>query len=318
VLDKTVTTNEDTSYTVQTADFGSATATTRPPNALQAVKITTLPGAGSLKNNGAAVAVNDEISASDIAAGKLTFTPAATPTGNNYAHFDFQVPDSGGTANSGVDLDQIANTITVDVTPVNDAPVLDFGGNAQPDRHRRRGSGNGGTSIADLIASGGAGYVTDVDSGALKGNRDHRRRHHQWGMAVLDERRHDVVRPGAVTGANARLLEARHDQDPLRPSSALPGPRPAITFRAWTARAAATADRTTTSPNAAPRLSARPPTRPPSSSRACRDGQRSCSRQASWQRRHVVHRSRDRQRDTGAPAGSGRHGHVHNTSGTGT
>ena len=31
--------------------------------------------------------------------------------------------DDGGTANGGVDIDQSANTITVDVTPVNDAPA---------------------------------------------------------------------------------------------------------------------------------------------------------------------------------------------------
>ena len=31
--------------------------------------------------------------------------------------------DDGGTANGGVDLDQTANTITVNVTSVNDAPA---------------------------------------------------------------------------------------------------------------------------------------------------------------------------------------------------
>ena len=39
-----------------------------------------------------------------------------------YANFTFQVRDDGGTANAGVDLDQSANTITIDVTAVNDAP----------------------------------------------------------------------------------------------------------------------------------------------------------------------------------------------------
>ena len=33
--------------------------------------------------------------------------------------------DNGGTANGGVDLDQSANTFTVNVTPVNDAPTID-------------------------------------------------------------------------------------------------------------------------------------------------------------------------------------------------
>ena len=37
--------------------------------------------------------------------------------------FTFQVQDDGGTANGGVDLDQSANTITINVTSVNDAPA---------------------------------------------------------------------------------------------------------------------------------------------------------------------------------------------------
>ena len=50
------------------------------------------------------------------------FTPAANANGNGYASFTFQVQDNGGTANGGVDLDPSPNTITVNVTPVNDAP----------------------------------------------------------------------------------------------------------------------------------------------------------------------------------------------------
>src|SRR5207249_3494615 len=38
------------------------------------------------------------------------------------ASFTFQVEDNGGTANGGVDTDQSANTLTIDVTSVNDAP----------------------------------------------------------------------------------------------------------------------------------------------------------------------------------------------------
>ena len=62
-------------------------------------------------------------SAADIAAGKLKFFPAANANGAGYASFNFQVRDDGGTANGGVDLDRQANTITVDVTSVNDAPA---------------------------------------------------------------------------------------------------------------------------------------------------------------------------------------------------
>ena len=58
-------------------------------------------------------------------AGNLVFTPAANANGDGYASFTFQVQDNGGTANGGVDIDQSANTITINVTPVNDAPTID-------------------------------------------------------------------------------------------------------------------------------------------------------------------------------------------------
>src|SRR5437762_916757 len=58
----------------------------------------------------------------DITAGNLVFAAAANANGAGYASFTFQVQDNGGTANSGVDLDQSANTITINVTSVNDAP----------------------------------------------------------------------------------------------------------------------------------------------------------------------------------------------------
>ena len=61
--------------------------------------------------------------ASEIALGHLTFAPAANANGAGYAGFTFQVQDNGGTANGGVDLDPTPNAITVNVTPVNDAPV---------------------------------------------------------------------------------------------------------------------------------------------------------------------------------------------------
>src|SRR5439155_12398775 len=58
-----------------------------------------------------------------ISGGKLKFCPAANGNGIGYASFTFQVQDDGGTANGGVDLDQSANTMTVNVTSVNDAPA---------------------------------------------------------------------------------------------------------------------------------------------------------------------------------------------------
>src|SRR5439155_1145882 len=119
----TVTTFEDTPYTFARADFGFTDPHDSPPDAFQAVKITTLPGTGTLRDLGAAVAAGQFVSVGDLDAGRLVFAPAADANGTPYASFTFQVQDNGGTANGGVDLDPTPRALTVNVTPVNDAPV---------------------------------------------------------------------------------------------------------------------------------------------------------------------------------------------------
>src|SRR5262249_52844739 len=95
-----VTTNEDTAYTLSITDFAFSDA---DGNALQGVKITTIPGAGALTLNGVAVTAGQTITVADVTAGNLKFTPAANANGAGYASFTFQVQDDGGTANGGVD-----------------------------------------------------------------------------------------------------------------------------------------------------------------------------------------------------------------------
>src|SRR6185295_12509355 len=120
--DKTITSNEDAAYTFGVADFGFTDTGDTPADNLLAVKVTTLPATGSLTNNGVAVTAGQFIAVADITGGKLKFTPAANANGNGNASFTFQVQDDGGTASNGVDLDPTANTITFNITPVNDAP----------------------------------------------------------------------------------------------------------------------------------------------------------------------------------------------------
>ncbi|MEF8747646.1 MAG: cadherin-like domain-containing protein [Candidatus Accumulibacter propinquus] len=111
---RTVTTNEDTARVLAVADFGFSDVDTG--DTLQAVTVTTLPAAGSLKLNGVAVTAGQSISVADLTAGNLVFTPATNANGSGYASFDFKVSD--GTA-----LSDAAYTMTVNVTPVNDAPT---------------------------------------------------------------------------------------------------------------------------------------------------------------------------------------------------
>ena len=112
--DGAVTTAEDTAYVLKTTDFGFG-----DPDAgasLAAVRITGLPGAGTLTLNNVAVTLNQDIAVAQIAAGLLVFTPAANANGASYAQIGFAVSD-------GALLDPTPNTLTINVTAVNDAPV---------------------------------------------------------------------------------------------------------------------------------------------------------------------------------------------------
>ena len=150
--DATVTTNEDTPYVFGVVDFGFSDTQDSPENLLLGVRIATLPAAGALTDNGIAVTAGQVISASDITSGKLHFAPAPNASGTGYSSFAFQVQDDGGTANGGVDLDPTPRSITIDVTAVDDAPViaLNAGTTTTP----------GGASAIDAAALA----ATDVDN----------------------------------------------------------------------------------------------------------------------------------------------------------
>jgi len=100
-------------YTFAAADFGFNDASDTPADTLQGVKITKLPGAGKLTNNGVALKAGASVSVTDIAAGKLKFAPAANGRGKPYESFTFQVRDSGGTVNNRIDTDSVSATLRI-------------------------------------------------------------------------------------------------------------------------------------------------------------------------------------------------------------
>ncbi len=131
--DNTVTTTEDTDYVFTVADFGFSDTADSPTNNLLNVIIATAPANGILYldanddgvvDGGETLIASSVVSVADITAGKLKFKAVAEASGTGYDSFTFQVQDDGGVANSGVDIDQTANTITIDVTAVNDAPTV--------------------------------------------------------------------------------------------------------------------------------------------------------------------------------------------------
>ena len=93
----TVTALEDNAYTFAAVDFGFSDPNDSPANTLSAVKITTIPGTGTLSDNGVAVSAGQSVTLADISAGKLIFMPGANANGAGYASFTFQVQDNGGT-----------------------------------------------------------------------------------------------------------------------------------------------------------------------------------------------------------------------------
>jgi hypothetical protein len=151
----TVTTLENTAYTFAAADFGFHDPNI-PPNSLLAVEITTLPGAGALSDNGVAVTAGQFVSAADINAGKLVFTPVTNTHGTSYTSFTFQVENNGGTADGGVDLDPSPKTMTVNVTQVNQPPV-----NTVPAAQSTADA----TPLVFSVSNGNAISVIDADSG---------------------------------------------------------------------------------------------------------------------------------------------------------
>src|SRR5438067_1727588 len=91
-----------------------------PANSLLAVKVTTLPGAWPLNDNNVASTAAQFVSFTDTTGAKIYTLSLHDALPICYASFTFQVQDNGGTAHSGVDLDQSPNTLTINVTSVND------------------------------------------------------------------------------------------------------------------------------------------------------------------------------------------------------
>ncbi|MDA8726377.1 tandem-95 repeat protein [Alphaproteobacteria bacterium] len=114
-----VATLEDTDHNFAADDFNF---TDVDDDALSSVTITGIPIDGKIFVDGVELTesnlstLGSNISKSDLDAGKLIFRPDPNENGSGYATFPYTVSD--GSASSAV------ATMTVDVTPVNDAPVV--------------------------------------------------------------------------------------------------------------------------------------------------------------------------------------------------
>jgi VCBS repeat-containing protein len=132
-----------------------------------------------------AVSAGALVSAADIAAGRLVFTPAADASGDAYASFTFQVQAAGG----GADLDATPNSFTINVLPVNDAPTVSGGA---ADRQLVE-AGVEGPGTATATASAIVGSDADGDTLAFDlsgwtevGTSTSYTRQGVYGLATLD------------------------------------------------------------------------------------------------------------------------------------
>ena len=114
-----VTTSEDTPHTFDAADFNFSD--TDSGDALASVKIESLPttGTGELQLDNVAISATPQtVTKAQLDAGSLEYVPPANANGPAYASFNFKVND--GAADSAAPY-----IMTLNVTAVNDAPVLD-------------------------------------------------------------------------------------------------------------------------------------------------------------------------------------------------
>lgn len=115
--DDVVVTAEDTPVLLLPADFGNYSDPENSP--LASVRITTLPTKGTLQlfdgSVWSSVTANQVISAADLAAGRLRYSPPGDESGNPLTIVQFQVSD-------GTDFSSV-QSLSVQVTPVNDPPM---------------------------------------------------------------------------------------------------------------------------------------------------------------------------------------------------
>ena len=172
--DETVALANGDSYVLGLADFGFNDPV--EGDAFKSVVFTTVPAHGALLLNGVAVTAGQEILASDIEAGKLSYTApvdAGGPIG-----FDFQVRDTGGTDGcGGNDLDLTPNTITFNVpypatAIIGDRVWEDTNGNGVQDAGETGLAGVtvllkdiGGNTVATTATDANGNYSFTVNAG---------------------------------------------------------------------------------------------------------------------------------------------------------
>ena len=172
--DKTFDLPNGNAVVLSQGDFGFVDAVEH--DAFQSVIVTSLPSAGRLLLNGVAIAANTEVSAADIAAGKLAFEPSQSTSGS----FDigFMVRDAGGLVGcNAADTSATPNYLTFKVpqAQLGDFVWEDSNGNGAQDAGEAGLVGvnvelrdAGGNVVATTTTGADGKYSFTVDAGQYK------------------------------------------------------------------------------------------------------------------------------------------------------
>lgn len=224
------------------------------------ITVTIIPNQAPVANNGAFATDEDadyetgQLSATDADGNALTYSivsngskGSATITDTTTGAFTYvPSPNANGgdtftfKANDGY-LDSNVATATVTINPINDAPVFDGGATFGLAPIEEDETDNAGTAIIDLIASGGAGAITDVDASPQQGLAlvGANAANGAWQFSTNKGVDWNLV--GVPDEENALLLAADVDaqDEPLTIIRFVPAPDfngtivGALTFRAW-------------------------------------------------------------------------------------
>lgn len=152
--DKTITINEDTSYTFKISDFGFQDS---DGDSFFGVKIMSIPKSGDIYISGEKIKIGQLIASSDIS--NISYIPPRNYYGSSSEKFSFKVVDSGSQGEGIIEGDGVSeneNLITFNVASVNDAPTITSGGAAVAALYKISENSRGVATIR----------ATDPDSGA--------------------------------------------------------------------------------------------------------------------------------------------------------
>ncbi|WP_282756177.1 DUF4347 domain-containing protein, partial [Desulfuromonas thiophila] len=178
-------------------------------------------------------------------ASNIKYTGAANASGNNADTLTLTANDGGNTGTGGGG-DVNLGTVQVNITAVNDAPVLDNSGAMTLTSVTEDDANPAGDTVADIIASAGGDRITDVDGGgavegiAITGLTGDGTWQYNTGAGW--------TAVGAVSASSARLLTSTNSLRFVPTPSHNNAQTATLTFRAWdqtSGSAGSTADVTT-------------------------------------------------------------------------